>query len=355
MSRAKQQSFDLSSQDSFLDIVANIVGILILLVMVVGVRAARTPDNAASEAAKAAVEQLAQDSVVEEVAERTEKIDEEQQLVDALKQIASTQSTAERKVRQALKQKREVLERDKERVELIAFVTQVKEEIESQRQNLDANDRRDFDLRRQLTEAQIKISELTREQVALASQEQAKEVKTLESFPTPLAETANGDEIHLRLSHGRVKVVPTESLIREAGATFRQRTSALQNRDVADFTIGPIDEFRLRYTLAKRTVNSAQGVGTFVQAVMFEFLPVEPEIGELVDDAMEDNSNLAAALNARRAGSTAVVVWAYPDSFKEFGRLKKWLYERGYKTAGRPKREGSVIASSIFGRKSSVQ
>jgi hypothetical protein len=50
-----------------------------------------------------------------------------------------------------------------------------------------------------------------------------------------------------------------------------------------------------------------------------------------------------------------ITIWTYPDSFDEFRKLKKILYQQGYAVAGRPLPEGMPIGASPSGSKSSAQ
>jgi hypothetical protein len=50
-----------------------------------------------------------------------------------------------------------------------------------------------------------------------------------------------------------------------------------------------------------------------------------------------------------------ITIWTYPDSFPEYARLKKELYELGYAVAARPLPHGMAIGASPRGSKSSAQ
>src|SRR5438552_534521 len=54
-------------------------------------------------------------------------------------------------------------------------------------------------------------------------------------------------------------------------------------------------------------------------------------------------------------GDCAIAIWAYPDSFEEFRRLRKELYRMGYRIAGRPLPEGTPIGGSPDGSKSAAE
>ena len=109
-------------------------------------------------------------------------------LENKLQEACTTAMTAERNVQDLVHKAVDVhgaaMFREKERAYLNTFVTGFEQEVESRRAKLSAQEQRDFDLRRQLAEAQQTLDNLTREQVALLSAPSPVEV--IENEPTPL-------------------------------------------------------------------------------------------------------------------------------------------------------------------------
>ena len=68
----------------------------------------------------------------------------------------------------------------------------------------------------------------------------------------------------------------------------------------------------------------------------YEYLPESAQIGEPVDQAFMSNSNLMQALRQHSPANTTVTIWIFSDSFNEFRRLKKALFDLGFAAAGRP-------------------
>jgi hypothetical protein len=345
--RTKQDnddSGDFSGQDSFLDIVANIVGILILLVVVVGVRASQDAVAAAQverkplPTAKAAVDpdQLRK-------AERL-AIDAHKDVETVIKQVVNVNQAA------AL--------RDEERIVLNTMVTSAEREIAEYRAKLSEQEQLDFDVRRQLSEAKNTLDNLTREQVSMLTQ--APKVEELENLPTPLARTVSGDEVHLRLDKGRVAFIPVDELIAQLQEDAEDNRWRLKDRDVVDSVVGPLNGFRLRYRLRKRQLVLRDPSGAVQRATVtnytgWQLLPTKQELGEPVDQAVLPNSDLMHFLKPYRPESTTVTVWTYPGSFNEFRQLKQTLFEMGFGTAARPMPEGKLIGGSPQGSKSSAQ
>jgi hypothetical protein len=318
-----------------LDVVANIVGILILLVMVVGLRASRVTEDPSSSEPQAAI---VSDAEVQQ----------------AISRAMLARTRVEDIVANAREVHREALERDAERVELTAYVASAQQEVYAKKQRLGADQRRDLDIRQQLYMAQTKLEDLAREQVTLASFDPR--VQSVESLPTPLAQTVSGNELHIRLARGRAAVIPLDELLANFKSDAEANLWRLESRDRATVVIGPIDGFRLRYTLRRSGFTSRNGAtGTIVQLERWKLLPESEELGEPVEEAVRAGSRLMRLVSKRSANSTTVTIWTYPDSFNEFRTLKKSLYDLGYATAGRPLPEGILIGGSPNGSQSAAQ
>ena len=202
-------------QDPVSDVVCNMVGILLVLVMIVGVRASRPAEFDAAMTPK----KLRSSAGVEK---REESQGREERVVDA---TALTQE-----INEALAAKKE-LERDTERMvdlavqaaatearreQLLMLQSAVEQQIAERRAKLDEAGKTQFDVQRAIAEAEIKLSELTKEQISLVSQ--TVDVEEVECVPTPLAKTVEGDEIHVRIKRGMLAVVPSEALLEEVRA-----------------------------------------------------------------------------------------------------------------------------------------
>lgn len=345
MRHANSESSDLPGQDSFLDIVANIVGILILLVMVVGLRAANSERENVAEAT-----QLPQ--ATHESAETALTKDD---LEQAVKQVLNTRREVVSKVRKTLATKEEVAFRDATRVELATFVAALEEELAEKRQHMNADEQRSFDLRKKLGAAQQKLDDLTLEQIAVISQEP--EVKVIEALPTPLASAVKGEELHVRLANGKAKLVPHDRLFSILENDFKDNLWRLDRQTTATRIVGPVDGFRLRYTMRKTEVSRLGGQRQLMYNVaLFEILPERPDMGEQIGETLTDDSDLLSSIaSISRGRPVPVTIWTYTDSFEEFRIIKKALYEREYAVACRPLQIGRLITGSPNGTKSAAQ
>src|SRR4029079_6158654 len=138
MKRVEMEADQMPGQDSFLDVITNIVGILILLVLVVGLRTQRSvhdgPDPLMAEQARAQ---------------------------DQLTKVTSSALTAQLNVRDLVNRvgsaHNEVAFRDGERQWLSNEIAAAEHELAERRASLSADGQRDFDTRQKLNEAQAQL------------------------------------------------------------------------------------------------------------------------------------------------------------------------------------------------------
>ncbi len=325
-------------QDSFLDILANIVGILIILVMFVGVRARNAPVEVEGpdEATQAAMAGLERDAA----------------------HLASLEGDARKLAVQLAEVQRETLLRNQERVALATAIAAAEHELKDRREKLSAEARKDFDLRRALAESQAELERLKRETEEAQSSDAGPIV--VQSLPTPLSRTVDGSEAHFLLRDGRIAFVPMQKLIEEFKADARAKADALERLPEITETIGPIRGFRVKYTLVRKKISlevrrHGGVMGTVAALDHLEVLPVNPGGGETVEEALAHSSAFRAALKLFPANRSTVTIWTYPDSFEQFRRLKKELFHWGYGTAGRPLPSGQPISASPEGSKSAAE
>jgi hypothetical protein len=340
VTRRTQNHDEAPGQDSFLDIVANLVGILIILVMVVGVRAkdALVKADAAKQAARAAAvpklditaARAAADGVQSNINQLAGKIDIERAAVSLRR-----------------------MERDQVHV----LITAMERELDKRRQQLSEDDRRAFDMRRELAAARNELDDTKRKLSVIESSDAPPTV--IDHLPTPMAKTVFGREVHFRLLAGQLTVVPWEELVEKLKAEAPQKVWKLKDAPRITETIGPIRGFRMKYTLKRAEYALETRVGIAIQRGIeleqFVLAPVSDELGEPLAAALQDGSQFLAILDGYDPSRTTVTVWVYPDSFNDFRTLRHDLYQRGYLTAGRPMPEGQLIGGAPNGTRSSAQ
>ena len=208
--------------------------------------------------------------------------------------------------------------REGERVWLSTAVAEAEQEIAARRANLSTEGQRDFDIRQKLNEAQSQLDELTRQQIALMSQDEAPE--QLECQPTVLAKAVTGKEVHVLLSDDHVAIVPFDELLEEMKEDITANVWRLKQQDEMERTIGPINGFRLKYCFVKEDVMRQSSAGTYMTGSISRFshcyfLPVTTPVGEPAAESMKPNSELFQHLKRLRPDGTTITIWTYPGNY----------------------------------------
>jgi hypothetical protein len=337
----------LPGQDSFIDVVCNMVGILIVLVMIVGVKASAGDSEQPVSATAASMKTSGADtSTVAKLRATAHAALEAQEEIET--SIGKIKDLA---VQSALVEAR--------REQLAMVKEAVEKEIAERRSKLDEKGQQQFDVQREIAAAEIKLHQMTQEQVSLLSQKP--DVQQIECVPTPLAKTVNGEEIHARLRRGQLAVVPAEELFAEVGRRGADHLrNGLRDRNGAEDVFGPIDGFRMRLSVERfdSSLPSASPLAesrrptVIMQGV---FLPISENIGQPVEQALLPDSPFMRALRAKRTSAPAVTIWVYPDSYNELRTLKRAMWEAGVPMAVRPLAAGQPIIFSTAGTKSAAQ
>jgi len=353
MRRVSFQEED-SSEDSFLDVVANVVGVLIILIMLVGAQASRGLLVVSSEKLP---ESETPNQAINNADTNVKELREELQL--AQQSAIASERAVENLALQVTKVSHESQAYDRQRVELAMHRSLLEEDLQRRKEQLDGKQQREFDVQRQLLETKLDLDELMQEQISLVSAPET--VTEVECIPTPLARVVEGQAIHLRLSQGLVSVVPFEKLMEEVQFNIQGTLRRLQNHGKTVETYGPLDGYRLKLTMVRRKSQGSVG-GPLVgqtQRVKIgweaEILPVSTEIGQNVEQSLLSGGVLHKHLLAQQRERPAVVVWLYTDSFDEFRPLKRALWEMGFSMATRPMRPGSNIKASPHGTRAAAQ
>jgi len=323
--RTPQSSGDAPGQDSFLDVVANMVGILIILVMVVGVRAGK--------------------STVELPEASIPALSAEEPLADLQREAQSLKGEILEIDRHAKQVQQAIAIRRAQQETLATLIAAIKEELDAARNKLDAESQEQYDLRRKLAEAQAQLEKIEREQTALETvQPQTIEVQNL---PTPISRTVHGRELHLQLRDGRIVFIPLDALLDKFKSDAPKKVWKFQNQQIVSDMVGPMDGFRLRYELEQ--------TGAIVRLVRWELLPVSDDLGEPVEVALAEGSRFRSLIDSLDRSATTLTIWTYPESFPAFRTLKAELHSRGFTTAGRPLPAGQSIGGSPEGSRSAAQ
>jgi len=326
MRRDEHSQIESAGQDSFLDVTTNIVGILIVLVMVVGMRA--------------------QNPIVASTSAGSGKVPATEDLEALSRSAAAIEYEANRIVEESQAVDREIAGRSAAREELATIIAAAEKQIADERAKLDSASKEDYDLRRQINESRTIVEHGEAELDEIKSEKPP--VQEVTHYPTPISRVVNGHEVHFQLRGGRITYVPLDELLEDAVRDARRAEIELSGK--REGIVGPRNGFELHYSV--ELMRSRDGV--FAEEEEW-LVPVTAQQGELAAQALSDQSEFRTALAPHRPRETAATLWVYPDSFALYQRLKEELHKMGYATAARPLMEWQWIGASNHGSKSSAQ
>jgi len=378
MSRRRVRGYEPDSDyDSFLDIVANLVGILVILIMVIGVRAKNawqstqhskppavqtadsdtpppqatlSPDIPADTGEDPSTGELA---AGEERVPEIELPDVETPRMEVVRlQIDSAELGAEA---ERIQHESEIQRVRRDRLQLL--VSSIEQRLADHRTRLDDETRDRLEKKRLVQERHRTLIRLN-ENIQTVSTAQA-EPEILEHYPTPLAKTVFGQEEHYRLLNGRLAHLPINDFTIKLGSDARANSWKLKDAKRVTETFGPLEGFLVKYTLvaSQQRIPTENGMVTRrgVQLERFVLVPTSTVQEFTLEDALAPNSELRRRLSGLDPAETTVTVWTYPDSYSELLALKTELLKSGFLVAARPLPQGYPIGGSPHGMKSAAQ
>ncbi|MEL7499447.1 MAG: hypothetical protein AAFN77_17720 [Planctomycetota bacterium] len=346
-----------TGQDSFLDIVANLVGILIILLVVVGAQASQSfeqttestdrPEEIKSletdvSAAELSVEKL-----------RRDNFDLQQQSLEQ-NQLAADMTVRRHQMLIELELLRQE-KKDREN-QLDSRMASWQDQDRERQVALASFEEKKRNLQRQIDDAKTTLNAVT---AAYETPTVETKTETIDHYPNPIAKTVFDQEIHFRLSNGQLSFVPMDALIAEMKSEWKLKAEKLTNAPLTIETVGPIDGFRLQYELGAKTIEEPSEFGMLqrrsVQFQRFIIVPLPDAFSESVEVALSEGSKFRQRLSRLQAGNTTVSIWVYPDGFDDHAKIKTWLHENGYQMASWPLMTGRPISGGPQGFKTSAQ
>lgn len=406
--RLVQDTLELGS-DSFLDIVANIVGILIILIVVAGVRVSQSPvalpvleqanpekeplapstepsklrsiDTATrdQEATVSAVDvgPNAADDVPIEVPLFVEEpavvvaepvVIAEPDIVIAppepaeppaeLVQRAQELESEIAELSQRIATSGDEAERGRQDSEqLAAQLAKTNEILRARRQELSLYRDQQTALhtqldasKGQLLNAQFELQKAEREQPP---------AKKLEHKLTPISKVVNGPEIHFRLIQNQVAKVPIDDLLDLLRDQIERQKDWVARYRRHQGEVGPVGGFVMQYVVERQQLSIVDELrnGRGMMRIGVSHWRIDPASTlrtETGDEALRRGSAFFRTLMASPSGST-LTFWVYPDSFPLYRELLAFVQREGFQVAARPLPLGTPIAGSPQGTRSAGQ
>lgn len=328
-----------SGQDAFLDIIANLVGILIILIVIVGAHTAQQ--------AKSSITSVDDDSPLHSQIETAVLLADQQS--DLVHRMVLDNESLEQQIDEEKSVAQQLTDvRHRRLVELETLRQRMREE----ESKLAKTDRQQLKTDLELQSLAEKRNQLQETLNAIsASGESATATETIEHYPNPIARTVFSREVHFQLSAGRLTYVPLDELVARMKQTWKSMDQASEF-DRTRQTIGPIGNYRLQYELG----STGTGRQRQIRFRHFTLLPVNTSAGEQVATALgHANSQWQRKLQDFEPDETTVSIWVHPDSYAQHSDIKRWLHDRGFQMASWPLQEGRFITGGPQGFKTSAQ
>ncbi len=389
MARRPRNTEQAFGSDSFLDVIANVVGILIILMVIAGVRVSRAPvltpridttqitvEPAEPEAPTVIIEaapgiaDLGRSAVwpsaflpapvavvvpppepirppVPEVQAPPELVAQSQLLTSVITDLRHQIAEAERRYAEVGLQHQGAQTQ----------VAETESANATRRSGLVGEASRLEQMRLALLETANQLNEL---QYALdEEQEVDPDVEVLEHRLTPIGRMVTQREVHVRLADDMVTYVPIEELAALVQQDVQRQRDLLLKLRYYNGSVGPEEGYRMQYVVQQQDLSLLDelrigGANVVRVGVTQWLLTPEPGIhGETADEAVQDGSRFLRIL--RRHPGATLTFWVYPDSFETHQALNSFVREAGFEVAARPLPEGVPIAGSPNGSRSVAQ
>jgi hypothetical protein len=327
------------SFDSFLDVVANVVGIILRLILVAWV-GARSYKAVVPSAPPPALTR-------EEIAELPDPADPLAPEVERQRrELAETQA----RLLEQLQDWKKLRQDSTLTADELARLTASSQEIETEKKGLEGKERKDGE---SVRTAALSLAEI-RERSQLVVQEiealrKSPPVKQTLRYRTPVSHPLQSEELLFECRRGRVALIDIGGFLDEVQRALRGRAGEVL-RDTRQYTgvTEPIGPFRLHYELLLDASGSKPECSWDVE-------PTTPDRGETAETALAPGSEFRRIIDGIEPAQTAVTLCVYPDSFALYRKLRDYMHERDIVVAGRALPEGANISASRHGTASRGQ
>lgn len=202
----------------------------------------------------------------------------------------------------------------------------------------------DAELRARIAEAERRLAEL----------KAAPLPKRVHRYPTPVSQTVQTEEILFEIRDNRIAAIDLGSMVEEIQQVMRESGDELRTRWSIERRTAPSGPFRLRYTIERERPLGVLGRSEFPDdrgpfrygLTGWEVETLDPGRGEPVDKALAAGSSFRNIVDHLDPRVTAITLCVYPDSFDAYRRVRDHLHGRELVVAGRPLPAGVPIAMS---------
>jgi hypothetical protein len=322
--RRDDSQIESAGQDSFLDVTTNIVGILIILVIVVAMRAQNPiPSAAAMSSTRDEIESLNKQAAnIEYDVRRMGEV------------IASLDNEAEAK--------------SEAREQLATMIAAAEKELNDRRAQLDSSKQEDFDLQQQVEANRQMIASASTELQDLKSRQAP--VVQVNHYATPISRRMP-NQVHFQVSGQRIAYIPLNDLADDVFHDVQHSGFGGPGSHEKTGIVGPRNGFELRYDVELFYKRDSGGQLNYE----FQVSPTEFQLGETLQEAMRPQSDFMREVNRHSPKDTVVVLCVYPDSYALYQQLKEEVHKMGYGISLFPKETGESMGFSNHGIRADAQ
>jgi hypothetical protein len=179
-------------------------------------------------------------------------------------------------------------------------------------------------------------------------------------YQAPVAAEVQTEEVMFECRAGRITPIDSASLVDRALAEARERIRELDSAWEFSGVTQPVGAYRLRYVIERERLPFDRGAtpsgGNYRYGLSrWELQPLSDTRGETAEAALGESAVFRRIIESLDPQQVVVTLWVYPDSFAAYRRLRDFLHERGFVVAGRPIMEDKPIAASRDGSRSRGQ
>jgi hypothetical protein len=327
------------SFDSFLDVVANVVGIILRLILVAWVGA---------RSYKAVVPTGAPPALTrEEIAELPDPKDPlAPELERQRRELAGAQAHLLEQLKEWQKFRHDSTLTGEELARLTAHV----HEVDTERKSAETKSKQDAENARNATLSLEEIRERSKRVVSeIEALRRAPSSKQTLRYRVPVSHPLTTEALAFECRLGKVTFIDVagfeEEILRvmgDEGGRILRDTGHYAN---VTETIGA---FRMRYTWERHSLTGQN-------ENFCELEPMMMQRGETLEQALAPGSAFRRLIDNCEPKSTAVTLWVYPDSFALYRKLRDYMHERDLIVAGRPLPDGISISYGSLGTHSRGQ
>jgi hypothetical protein len=320
------------SFDSFLDVVANVVGIILRLILVAWVGA---------RSYKIVVPTLAATLTQEEIAELP---DPQDPLAPELERQRRELAEAQGHLLEQLKEWQKLRQDSTLTAEELSHLAAHVQDVDAQRKGIEDKTRQDAEF--------VRNAALSLKEIRERGQRVVEEIEALRKAPpskntlryrTPVSREFKTEVLEFECSGGRITFIDKAKFQEEVNrAMLSEGSRILQESGRYSTTTPAVGAFRMQFHVE---MNRADGKPETLSTLE----PMSWNRGETAEQALADGSEFRRLIDSCEASGTEVTLWVYPDSFPLYRKLRDYMDERDFFVAARPLPNGCPVSYGSHG------